>query len=1108
VDLNSAELEARFMPSSRRTLTVRLILCVTLSVTAGLTSESGSTGRAAGSWETAGILSAPHEGASATLLADGRVLIVGGEDATGALAAAEIVDVAMNVFSVPPMRTARTGHTSTLLADGCVLVTGGRDEDGTALGSAEIFDPVAGSWSDVPGGMTEARSNHVALSLQDGTVLVAGGSNGLYVIDSLEIYDPVSSLFSSLGPRLLSPRQGMAASLMADGRVFFVGGSDDQGALDTSELLDPKTGLIERGPSLSSPRTGHALVRLLDGRLLAAGGSDGQDDLSSVEIYDPQPGSFSPASSRLAAAREGYLALLLPDNNAVLFVGGRAAGKAVTTAEIYEPWNDRFRGAGSAGTGGGRVAGTLLARPGSVLVAGGDVRTAISLYHYPTILAGQPQNLPGEPLTITGSGWKPGEAINIVVEDTASGQEARTRVKADDDGELLVKGPSLPVTGAGSFSYLVTASGLNEEAQTSVLLASPTRIKVNSMSPSSGACGSTILVSATLETKIGGGAFVPLPSETVDFTLGSATGSGVTDANGVATATLVVPQGATSLDAAYAGNVTYNPTSQTIPFTVTGSCCAGLSVNAQPSGATMVYGEPASFSVTVTGTAPIAYQWRKDGSDIPSANADSYVIPSVQMTDTGSYDVVVTDACATVTSNTAALVVNRASPSLTVTSSSNPSVYGDSVTFTASAGISPPGAGAATGTIQFQIDGSDVGTPVAISSGTASSAPISALTAGLHVVTAVYSGDSNVLPGSASASPDQTVDPAPLTVTASDASRAYGSANPTLAGSLAGVQNGDNITATYASAATPASPVGGYAIVPTLIDPDGKLPNYSVTSGNGTLTVTAAPLTVTASDASRAYGSANPSLAGSLAGVQNGDNITATYASAATPASPVGGYAIVPTLIDPDGKLPNYSVTSGNGTLTVTAAPLSVTASDASRPFGLPNPAFSGSITGVQNGDNITATYASAATPASPVGTYPIVPTLVDPDARLSNYSTSVINGTLSVVPAGFMIIDPLAGAALDCSAGATPPTISWTTGAFDKFRVYISWLSSFSKRVTSGDKLLRTTSWTLTPKSWNAVCSRATTTIYIKILGVDVNVPKSNPNRKAFTNQSTGVQK
>ena len=60
--------------------------------------------------------------------------------------------------------------------------------------------------------------------------------------------------------------------------------------------------------------------------------------------------------------------------------------------------------------------------------------------------------------------------------------------------------------------------------------------------------------------------------------------------------------------------------------------------------------------------------------------------------------------------------------------------------------------------------------------------------------------------------------------------------------------------------------------------------------------------------------------------------------------------------------------------------PLVVVANDASRAYGATNPVFSGTITGVQSGDNITATYATTATPSSPVGTYPITPSLVDPE--------------------------------------------------------------------------------------------------------------------------------
>src|SRR6266566_1735309 len=89
----------------------------------------------------------------------------------------------------------------------------------------------------------------------------------------------------------------------------------------------------------------------------------------------------------------------------------------------------------------------------------------------------------------------------------------------------------------------------------------------------------------------------------------------------------------------------------------------------------------------------------------------------------------------------------------------------------------------------------------------------------------------------------------------------------------------------------------------------------------------------------------------------------------------------------PNVKLcPGIKVSGSNEKLTVNPAPLTVTAADAGRLYGDPNPSFTGTITGIKNSDNITATYASAATPASAIGTYPIVPTLVDLDHKLGNY--------------------------------------------------------------------------------------------------------------------------
>jgi hypothetical protein len=160
-----------------------------------------------------------------------------------------------------------------------------------------------------------------------------------------------------------------------------------------------------------------------------------------------------------------------------------------------------------------------------------------------------------------------------------------------------------------------------------------------------------------------------------------------------------------------------------------------------------------------------------------------------------------------------------------------------------------------------------------------------------------------------------------------------------------------------------------------------------------------APLVVTAINAGRFYGDPNPEFTGTITGLKSGDTITAVYATVADPTSAVGSYIIVPTLIDPDHQLGNYTVVINNGTLTVTPAPLSIVADDASRAAGQPNPTFTGTISGLKNGDAITATHDSPATVGSQAGTYAIVPTLKDASGNIGNYAVSISNGTLTITP-------------------------------------------------------------------------------------------------------------
>jgi len=115
--------------------------------------------------------------------------------------------------------------------------------------------------------------------------------------------------------------------------------------------------------------------------------------------------------------------------------------------------------------------------------------------------------------------------------------------------------------------------------------------------------------------------------------------------------------------------------------------------------------------------------------------------------------------------------------------------------------------------------------------------------------------------------------------------------------------------------------------------------------------------------------------------------------------SAVGNYAIFPVLLDPNNRLGNYAFIGNNGMLTITASALSVTVTDAKRPYAAANPAFTGTIVGIQNNIAITGIYACAATSANAVGTYPIQVFLFDPNGRIGNYTVTQTNGTLTITP-------------------------------------------------------------------------------------------------------------
>jgi hypothetical protein len=215
---------------------------------------------------------------------------------------------------------------------------------------------------------------------------------------------------------------------------------------------------------------------------------------------------------------------------------------------------------------------------------------------------------------------------------------------------------------------------------------------------------------------------------------------------------------------------------------------------------------------------------------------------------------------------------------------------------------------------------------------------------------------------------------------------------------LTGLVNGEDIgaldgTLVFATPARMDSPLGSYPIELSGL----SATNYSLVYSNGTLNVREHALVVTADDLVRSYGATNPPLTGTVVGAQNGDNFTAGFSTPADASSPAGSYPIFASLSDPNGRLSNYSVTTNNGTLTVAPATLVVTADSLARSYGLPNPVLTGTLVGLQNGDNITAQFSTLADAGSPVAGYPITVGLSDPDGKLGNYNLTTNLGTLTI---------------------------------------------------------------------------------------------------------------
>ncbi len=286
------------------------------------------------SWASTGSLLEPRQNFAAITLVDGRVLVPGGYP--GPLASTEVYLADAATFSATGnLVVARDTYGAARLANGTVLIAGGTDtsvNEGHALAAAELYDPVTGSWT-ATGSMAEARIYFTVTLLNNGKVLVAGGSSKGTLGDTLasaELFDPVEGTWTATG-EMTVPRTGHDAALLPDGRVLVVGGQNDDGIVAAAEVYDPATGTWSTTGSLIEPRYDLTVVALGDGKILAVGGSAGHDALPTAEVYDPNTGAWTSAGS-MVAGRSSPTATLL-DDGTVLVVGGNSR----IAAEIYDP---------------------------------------------------------------------------------------------------------------------------------------------------------------------------------------------------------------------------------------------------------------------------------------------------------------------------------------------------------------------------------------------------------------------------------------------------------------------------------------------------------------------------------------------------------------------------------------------------------------------------------------------------------------------------------------------------------------------------------------------------------------------------------------------------
>lgn len=318
-----------------------------------------------GIFSVTGSMTTPRVGARAVLLNDGRVLVTGGMAVDlksphwAPLKTAELYDPHTGAFGrTADMNYGRLGHTATLLADGRVLVAGGGERDGAK--TAEIYDPASASFTST-GLMNRGHEGHQAVLLQGGKVLIAGGIGGGSFNKSAEIYDPSSDSFVPTGD-MIENCWVFSNEPLPNGQILFVGDwSRGAAKVGCGEIYDPLSGTFTSIAVPASVCGSFGMALLRDSSILLAGTDDTCNIWHiggrSAYLYLPSTQSFRLAAKMNVARAEPAIVALA--NGRVFVAGGfwgatapNSPGRltANATAEIYDPTTNTFRSTGEMAT--------------------------------------------------------------------------------------------------------------------------------------------------------------------------------------------------------------------------------------------------------------------------------------------------------------------------------------------------------------------------------------------------------------------------------------------------------------------------------------------------------------------------------------------------------------------------------------------------------------------------------------------------------------------------------------------------------------------------------------------------------------------------------------